>query len=95
VLHSVTNTLGEKIPLGKKNKSSVKEEIQATDIYLATRCIVARLATMTWQERTHLLYVRVLILIFCKSVLHKIHSDSYTSLDFVEQLKSGLEISAN
>lgn len=93
MLHSVTDPLGEKIPLGKKK--SMKEEIQATDIYLATRCIMARLATMTCQERTHLLYVRDLILIFRKSVLYVIHADSHDYLDFVEQLKSGLGVSTN
>lgn len=66
----------------------MKEEIQATDTYLATRCIMARFATMTCQERTHLLYVRGPILSFCRSVLYIIHTDSHTYLDFVEQLMS-------
>ena len=98
MLHSVTNPLGEIIPLGKKikrKKRSMKEDIQATNIYLGTRYIMARLATMTCQERTHLLYIRGLILIFCKSVLYMIHTDSNAYLDLIEHLKSGLWVSAN
>lgn len=56
---------------------------------------MARLATMTCQERTPLLYVRGLILIFCKYVIYIIHTESCAYLDFVEQLKSILGVSAN
>lgn len=61
MLHSVTNPLGEKIPLGKKK--CMKEKIQPTDMYLATRCIIASLAPMTSQDRTHLLYISISL--FC------------------------------
>lgn len=52
---------------------------------------MARLATMTCQERAHLFYIKDLILILHKSVLHIINTESH-ALKCVEQFKSGLRV---
>lgn len=60
----------------------MKEETQAADTYVAIKCIMARLATMTWEA--YWLFIKCLILIFCMCVLCIIHTDTPASLEFVE-----------
>lgn len=78
-----------------KNKRKHDGEIQATDIYLATECIMAQLVTLTWWEKALLLYVWDFILIFHGCVLPIMHTDSYSYSDFLEQLKSDHGINMN